>query len=496
MTPRLWTRPLRQLSPQSSYGYRVIRFARDVLREPLDPWQQWLVIHIGELLPDGRPRFRQVLVIVGRQNGKTHLLRVLALYWLFVELQALVFGTSTNLDTAAETWREAADTARAVPALAAQLPRDAVRLANGQQELRTVHRTRYKIGAVNRKGGRGYRIRRLIGDELREHQSWDGYSAAYGAMNAQPDGQAVFITNQGDARAVVLHSLRDNALAFLASGEGDPRLGIFEWSAPEGSHVADPAAWAAANPQLGHRIDHDTLAGMAARVAKPGADPAEVAAFRTEYLCMAVEALKPAIDGAAWADAADVGTLTGRAGALAACVDLSPDGQHATLAAAAEMPDGLIRVEAVAGWSGPTALQDMREALPGLIAAMKPRALAWFPKGPAAALDADLRDRRRDGRRGWPPRGTKVAELGADAPAVCMGFAEQVAAGQVVHSAQPLLDAQIGAAGKAGPEGGRWVFARTGQTHVDAVYAAAGAVHLARTLPRPRPAGKLHSLPA
>jgi phage terminase large subunit-like protein len=49
-----------------------------VLRQPLDPWQQWVAIHIGELQPDGRPRFRQALIIVARQNGKTHLCKVLA----------------------------------------------------------------------------------------------------------------------------------------------------------------------------------------------------------------------------------------------------------------------------------------------------------------------------------------------------------------------------------------------------------------------------------
>src|ERR1700742_2146374 len=77
ITPRLWTRPLRRLTPQTSYGFRVIWFAAVVLGQPLDPWQQWLVIHLGELLPDGRPRFRRVLVLVARQNGKTHLCKVL-----------------------------------------------------------------------------------------------------------------------------------------------------------------------------------------------------------------------------------------------------------------------------------------------------------------------------------------------------------------------------------------------------------------------------------
>jgi hypothetical protein len=83
--PRIFPAPLRELTPDTSFGFDVIDFARDVLGTPLDPWERWLVIHAGELLPDGRPRFRTVLAIVARQNGKSFLMRVLILYWMFVE---------------------------------------------------------------------------------------------------------------------------------------------------------------------------------------------------------------------------------------------------------------------------------------------------------------------------------------------------------------------------------------------------------------------------
>ena len=81
---RLFTPPLRELTRETSYGYAVIDFARNILKTPLDPWEEWLVIHMGELLEDGTPRFRKVLVIVARQNGKTYLCRVLTLFWMFI----------------------------------------------------------------------------------------------------------------------------------------------------------------------------------------------------------------------------------------------------------------------------------------------------------------------------------------------------------------------------------------------------------------------------
>ncbi|MEZ5411043.1 MAG: hypothetical protein R2761_23635 [Acidimicrobiales bacterium] len=66
--PRIFTPPLRELTPETSFGYDVIDFAREVMGIELDPWQQWLAIHVGELLPDGRPRFRYVLILVARQR--------------------------------------------------------------------------------------------------------------------------------------------------------------------------------------------------------------------------------------------------------------------------------------------------------------------------------------------------------------------------------------------------------------------------------------------
>jgi hypothetical protein len=66
--------------------------------------------------------------------------------------------------------------------------------------------------------------------------------------------------------------------------------------------------------------------------------------------------------------------------------------------------------------------------------------------------------------------------------AICMGFAEQVRSRQIAHGGDPLLDAHVRAAEKLS-YGDGWRFTRKGAGQVDAVYAAAGAVHLARTLP-------------
>jgi hypothetical protein len=477
---------LRPLTPRTSYGYAVIHFAATVLHEPLDPWQQWLVIHLGEMLDDGRPRFRQALVIVARQNGKTHVCKVLALFWMFVERWPMVFGTSTNLEQAKEAWEAAVQLAEDTPELARLMPRSPKhkRIGNGQQVVSTVERSRYKIGAADRRGGRGKSIDRAIGDELREQHSWDAYNAAYNAMNARPKAQVVYITNQGDARSIVLASLRQSALDEMGL---ERPIGLFEWSAAPGSHPADPVAHAAANPQYGRRMDRDTIVAAARRVAKPGADPQELTGFLTEILCMSVEQLDPALDPAGWAACADPGPIDlAQRSRLAACVDVSPDHQHVTLAVAALLEGGRVRVEVVEAWDGADAVARALAELPEWIARIRPRAFGWFPGGPAATFDATLRDRRKKGgRQAWPPRGVQVSEFVTEAPAVIMGFAALVAAARIAHSAQALLDAQVDGAEKLWKDD-RWVLTRHGSGHVDAVYAAAGAAHLAQTMMAPR----------
>jgi len=487
--PRIHTPPLVQgapggcvcgcaLSPSTSYGWDVIDFARDVLETPLDPWQAFLVVHLGELLPDGRPRFRTVLAIVSRQNGKSLLARVLILYWMFVEHIPLTLATSTDRSYAKAAWRDTCAVAKDNPYLAEELPARPTVEQIGEEELRTTHGAKYKFAATNRRAGRSLTVHRLILDELREHQNYDAWGASTNAMNAVPTGQIIAVTNQGDDASVVLDNLRDSALAYLETSEGDPRLGLFEWSAPPGSDPTDLHALACASPNLGRRIDPDSLLGAARRAVQAGGE--ELTSFKTEVMCMRVDKLDPAIDPGSW-DAAGTDTPTDLAEhrrRVALCVDVALDGSHASLVAAALL-DGTVHTEVVAAWSGQGCTQQLRAELPGIVAKVKPGVVGWFPNGPAAAVAAELAERK--GNRAWPPRGVKLSEIRGEVTAVCMGLADIVLAGQAAHPKDPMLTAHVRATEKL-RRGDAWVFGRQGVGAIDGAYALAGAVHLARTI--------------
>lgn len=489
-TPRLWTPPLRELvpatldgegnviTPATTDGFDQIEFARDMLGRPLDPWQEWLAIHAGELLPDGRPRFRIVLVLVARQNGKTELLVVLSLFWQFADAWPLILGTSTKLDYAKESWLKAVKLAERSPELDGSRPARWKRETNGEQESWTVEESRHKIATSNEEGGRSLTIDRLVLDELRQHHDYSAWDAAEPAASPM-HAQIWALSNAGDDRSVVLNDLRESALEFIETGKGDPRLGLFEWSAEEDADPQDIRALAQANPNLGRRKDPDVLLANAARAKAKGGQA--LTGFRTEQMCIRVKHVDPAIDPGAWKRCLDIGDLAAVRSRVALCLDLAPDGLHATLAAAAVLEDGRTRVEVVAAWDGAGCTDKLRGDLPGLLARVRPQVLGWLPGGPAAALAADLADRKRPG---WPPKGVTVAEIKGEAAAVCMGFAEQVTTGKVAQSDDPLLNGHIGGAEKL-KRGDVWVFSRKGGGHCDAAYAAAGAVHLARTLPPP-----------
>lgn len=472
--PRLATEPLRKLTRRTSLGYEVADFAAHVLGEPLLPWQRWLAIHALELSVDGGFRFRTVLALAGRQNGKTSLLRTIILWALYVNGARLVLGTAQDLSLARETWQNCIDTISGVPDLAAEMEKP--RRVNGDEQFRLTSGARYKIAAANRSAGRGLPVDLLNFDELREQRSWAAWSALSKTTMARPRAQTWAISNAGDDESVVLNHLREAAL----SGR-DASIGLFEWSAEYDCDLDDVKAWAQANPGLGHTISEQAIRSAL------GTDPPAV--FRTEVLCQRVDALDSAVDLAAWRAGADpAGSLDKHRDRVVLCVDVAPDSAHVTMTAAAALADGRVRVEVVQAWKSTDAA---RVELPGLLQRVKPAAVAWFPSGPAAALAPFLRPAEMVNDQGKTTKVTRPGDplyvelKGTSVAEACQSFADLVAARRVVHPGDPLLDAHIAGASKL-RVGDGWRFTRRGAAHVDGAYSAAGAVYTVLTMPAPQ----------
>ena len=475
--PRLWTRPLRPLTRKTTRGYEIIDFA-EMIGEPLLPWQQWAVIHAFELKPDGSYRFRTVLILVARQNGKSHLKRVVSLWRMYMDGARRILGVAQDVALARDQWNMCQESIHDCPDLEEEWGR--VRNVNGDEYF-IASGCRYAIKAANRRAGRGGSNDEVNIDELREQTDWKAWAAVSKTTMARDNGQVWGMSNAGDDESVVLNQLRDTALA-----GHDDSLCILEWSAVYGCELDDRQAWAQANPGLGYIISESAIQSALS-------DPAEI--FRTEVLCQRVRILNSAIDAAAWKDCADpAGTMDGLRDRVGACLDVAPDGQHVTLNVAAKLRTGQVRVEVAGAWK---TTDQARAELPMLLARIKPLALGWYPSGPAARLAPVLRPlaakynpKRPKPRPGipapWLPENGEIA--GLKVSEACQAMADLVTGRQVLHPADPLLDAHTEGASKQ-PSGDGWRFVRRiggEEAHCDAAYAAAGAIQIALTMPEPK----------
>ena len=300
---RIATPPLRPLTEETTLGYDCIRFAENVLRLQLLEWQKWFLIHALELLPDGSFRFRTVLLLVARQNGKSTLAQVLGLYRMFIDGCPLVLGTAQNLDIAEELWESALALADGIPRLEAEIAKRSY--TNGKKFFALSSGERWAVTSATRKGARGRtKVGLAILDELREHTDFDAWSAISGTTIAESSAMILGASNAGDVRSVVLRKLRRQAMAAIerpSSDDGSDTIGIFEWSAPDGCDIWDRDAWTYANPGLGFTIHERALAAAAAV-----ASDEEEWIFRVEHLCQWVEmrSTGPFPEGR-WAECAD-----------------------------------------------------------------------------------------------------------------------------------------------------------------------------------------------
>jgi len=270
--PRVFTPPRRDLTPQTTHGFAAIAFAEDVLGVRLFPWQRWLLLHALELNEDGSYRYRFVVVEVARQNGKTMLMLILALWHIYALDSPTVIGTAQDLSNSEKAWAEAVESAQSDEELADLIEK--VSLGH-PKVMKLISGCQYRVAAASRKGGRGFSGDLILLDELREHQSWDSWSAVTNTMNARPRAQAWAFSNAGDALSVVLRYLRAQAHRDLGWPDGDSDadvlealdaemeeylaehgqddvLGWFEWSAAPGARRTDREAWAQANPSMNH----------------------------------------------------------------------------------------------------------------------------------------------------------------------------------------------------------------------------------------------------
>jgi phage terminase large subunit-like protein len=220
------------------------------------PWQR-LVADIGlELFPGTMiPAYREVVITVPRQNGKTTLM----LAW---EIQrALGWSVSQRIAYTAQTGKDAReklinDQAPLIdPAMPPRLPVKAgvKRVSRGVGNESVLFKTGSRIILLNSgdDSGHGKTLDLGVIDESFADEDDRREQAMLPAMLTRPSAQILNISTAGTEKSAFLKRKVDTGRAAVDAGVTSG-MAYFEWSAGEDADIDDEATWWSCMPALGY----------------------------------------------------------------------------------------------------------------------------------------------------------------------------------------------------------------------------------------------------
>jgi len=318
----------------------------EMIKMPLLPWQKFVLTDMLRVDKKGNWIRKTNLILVARQNGKTHLTRMLILAHLLKWDSKNVIIASSNRSMALDTFRQVAHVFENNENLMATVKQ--IRYANGTESIEMKDGRRLDVVAATRDGARGRSADALFLDEIREW-SEDGYRAAMPVTRARPNAHTFLTSNAGDAFSIVLNQLRERAL------DNPPKsFGFYEYSAPQYCKIDDPKAWALANPALGYLVTKETLEESVAT--------SPIENTRTELLCQWIDSLSSPWPHGVLEETSDSELQIPPGGYTVFGFDVSPSRRNASLVAGQLLPDGRIGVGILQTWESAISVDDLRIA--------------------------------------------------------------------------------------------------------------------------------------
>ena len=349
----------------------------EIVKMPLLPWQEFVLKDMLTVDKKGLWIRKTNLILVARQNGKTHLARMLILTHL-LKWNTNVLIMSSNRSMALDTFRQVTHLLETNDHLKGFVKQ--IRHANGTESIEMLAGARLDVVAATREGSRGRSVNGLLYiDEVREITE-DGFRAATPTTRAHPNSQTLLTSNAGDAFSSVLNDLRERALDYPPKS-----FGYYEYSAPQYCKINDREAWAMANPSLGYTITEEAIEEAIAT--------SPIENTRTETLCQWIDALSSPWPHGILEETSD-STLEMPPGAYTVfAFDVSPSRRNASLVAGQLLPDGRIGVGILQTWSSQVAVDDLKIAadIKGWADTYRPR-LVCFDKYATQSIADRLRN--------------------------------------------------------------------------------------------------------
>lgn len=376
--PRVFTPPLRPLTRQTSLGFEAIDVWATVFGKDLMPHQEEILVRSLELAPGSttadefpRLRFKTVLLLMARQNGKTYVMTARGLWRMLMwsgpgEPAPVVLGLAHRLGPTEEILEKAIQQLKAAPAAAGLIAKRSD--TNGNKYVRLRSGAKWLTQAATDDAGRSESVTDVLFDELRQQRSWDAWTAAENTTNSIFSSQTLGVSNAGEAKSTVLRGLRTSAMKEAESlrahldahgtaegWAGDASICILEWSAPEGADVDDVGALAQANPAMNREqngrvfLTSEDLLSKAARIGQPGEDGLPEHKYRTENMCQWVTvAAEPTFPPEQVEACTDPRSEIAAGSPLVYSVDTSVNDKTSWIAVAGWRADESVHVEVIA----------------------------------------------------------------------------------------------------------------------------------------------------
>lgn len=380
-----------------THGPNIAYFAAQ-LGTPFIPWQQHVADVATEVNPDtGRLRYREVVITVPRQSGKTAFLLAKSV-WRALSLgahgpQRLVY-TAQDRNSAKQKFEE-----EQVPLLwyegspFAPYMKSKPRTTNGSEGIRWRNGSTYGLLATKETSGHGKSLDDGTIDEAFAQVDTRLEQAFIPAMNTRPEPQLYVVSSAGWSdrpsylwpKVQLGRELVAEQLQALAGGERHAsQTAYFEWSAPEGADPFDEALWATYMPALGVLTPVEAIRFALDKAVKSG----KLADFERAYMNLWVRSVelkvKRPIPPAAWEATLD--RQSSITDPVVFAVGVREDLGQAYIAAVGRRTDGALHAEIIDARPGTTWVVPR---LVELRASWSPTAIGWCKAGPAGVLAGD-----------------------------------------------------------------------------------------------------------
>lgn len=430
-SPRSGASP-RYATPRTGGRDSLLRLCERVaaeLRMPLLPWQR-LVLQVGtELDSAGLPVYREVIVSVPRQSGKSMLLLVLlSALCLAEDGRVVAYTAQTGWDARRKLLEDFVP-----PLQRSALWRQVQRVYRAAGHEAIVWRTGSRIETVAsvEDAGHGRVLDGAAIDEAWADVDDRREAALMPTMLTRPHAQLWIASSAGTEASVYWQRKVELGRSLAAAGDTTSGIAYFEWSAPTEVESDDEEAWFAAHPALGLTIDVAAVRHARRTMTEPE--------FRRAMLNIPTAGNEErVIPAAAWQAVCSLQASPSEPLRLAA--DALPDRSRAAIAVFGGGVGELVSAREGVVW--------LREELVRLSRVHR-APVVLDAQGPLAPLVDDLK-----------LQGVRVQALRtADVCAAAIRTLDAIVEGKVRVRTSSLLDAAVAAVRKR-PVGERWVWSR------------------------------------